>query len=258
MIQVTDLELAIHLSSLAADVITQWSTDPVTPEMKGIVDPVTAADREAEAAIVEALGTHRGSDAIMAEEGGGTIGADRIWIIDPLDGTVNFVHGVPHVAVSIALFEARKPLVGVIHDVYRGDVYAAGRGTGATLNGKPISVSSTPDLGAGLIAPGFPYDRRERADRYAADVAKALREVRGLRRMGAAALDLAYVAAGRFDGYWERNLAPWDVAAGVLLVIEAGGRVTDLSGAEFGIDGFDSILATNGAIHDRLRGALGD
>ncbi len=247
-----DLELAIHVASLAAAVVTRWSHDVIAPEMKGVVNPVTEADREAEAAVIEALGAHRAADAIMAEEGGGTIGPDRTWIVDPLDGTVNFVHGVPHVAVSIALFEAGEPLVGVIHDVFRNDVYSAQRGRGASLNGHPMTVSQTDEIGAGLIATGFPYDRRERADAYAADVAKALRAVRGLRRMGAAALDLAYVAAGRFDGYFERNLAPWDIAAGVLLVTEAGGRVSDLSGAAISIDTFDSVLATNGAIHNQL------
>ena len=254
----TDLELAIAAARAGGAAIRRWSRDSVTPEMKGAVDPVTEADHEAERVVLDLLRSHRPGDAVLAEESGGSVGPDRTWIIDPLDGTVNFVHGVPHVAVSIALFQEGLPLVGVVHDVFNDDLFTAAAGNGAHLNDAPLAVSTRMELGDSLIATGFPYDRRERAGVYAVDVERVLRNARGIRRMGTASLDLAFVAAGRFDGYWEHHLAPWDIAAGMLLVSEAGGRVTDMAGEPIRIDDFDSIMATNGAIHASLRSALLD
>ncbi|MDH5371958.1 MAG: inositol monophosphatase, partial [Acidimicrobiia bacterium] len=220
------------------------------------VDPVTATDLQSEQAILTVIHAHRPHDAILAEEGNrNKPGSGRRWIIDPLDGTVNFISGVPHFAVSIGLWDGDSPLVGVVVDVMRDDLFAASRGNGTTLNGKPITVSDGADLGSSLLVTGFPYDRQERADAYTAPVAEALRVARGVRRFGSAALDLAWVAAGRMDGYWEFGLKPWDVAAGILLVTEAGGRVTNESGGEAGLeDRF--ILATNGGIHRSLETLL--
>ncbi len=175
-----------------------------------------------------------------------------MWILDPLDGTVNFIHRVPHVAVSVALWEDGRPVVGVVHDVSRGEVFAAARGRGATLGGHPIGVTDTTDLGSGLVATGFPYDRRSQADNLGATIGRVLKEVQGVRRFGSAALDLCWVAAGRYDAYWEYRLQPWDTAAGELIVEEAGGTVTDLTGAPYRPDAA-GILASNGHLHERLR-----
>ena len=163
--------------------------------------------------------------------------------------------GVPHVAVSIGLWDENEPLAAVIVDVMRDDVFAAARGLGATLNGKPIRVSERSDLGSSLLVTGFPYDRQQKADQYTAAVTDALRVARGVRRFGTAALDFAWVAAGRLDGYWEFGLKPWDVAAGILIVREAGGRATDQAGQPAGVnDPF--VIATNGGIHRSLHTLL--
>lgn len=214
---------------------------------------MTDTDQAAEAAIRDLLGTARPADAILGEEeGGADWRTGRVWILDPLDGTVNFIHRVPHVAVSVALWEEGVPVVGVVHDVSRDEVFAAMRGHGATLDGRPIRVTETTDLGSGLVATGFPYDRRSRAAELAATIGRVLEAVQGIRRFGSAALDLCWVAAGRYDAYWEYRLQPWDTAAGELIVIEAGGRVTDLGGASYRPDAA-AILASNGYLHDQLR-----
>ena len=166
---------------------------------------------------------------------------------------MNFVHGVPQVAVSIGLEDDEGAVVGVIHDVFRDEVFAAGRGEGATLDGDPISVSPRGRLTESLISTGFSYDRQEKADEYAARVAAVLRTARGLRRNGSVALDLAWVACGRFDAHWEVRVAPWDVAAGFLLVTEAGGTVTAFDGTP--ADHLE-FVATNGSIHEELRDLL--
>jgi myo-inositol-1(or 4)-monophosphatase len=247
-----DLRLALECARRAAVVVSSAS-DPTAARFKGVVDPVTETDRAAEAAIRELLGTERPSDAILGEEeGGADWRSGRVWILDPLDGTVNFIHRVPHVAVSVALWEDGQPSVGVVHDVSRDEVFAAVRGRGATLGGRPIAVSDTVDLGRGLVATGFPYDRRSQADELAATVGRVLKEVQGIRRFGSAALDLCWVAAGRYDAYWEYRLAPWDTAAGELILAEAGGTVTDLTGARYRPDAA-GILVSNGHLHERLR-----
>ncbi len=220
--------------------------------LKGAVDPVTRADREAEDAIVEVIEAHRPEDAMLKEETGlSAPRRSRRWIIDPLDGTVNFVHGLPHVGVSVALYQRRVPLVGVVVDVFSDQTYWAEAGGGSKLEGKPLQVSPVKGLGEALVATGFPYDRQQMAPRYAAALAAVLRRVQGVRRMGSAALDLAYVAGGRFDGFWEFLLAPWDVAAGLLLVKEAGGVVVDHLGAPF-LPGGPVIVAGAPAIVEQL------
>ena len=247
-----DLDLALECARRAARVISS-GPDVASARFKGEVDPVTDTDQAAEAAIRDLLGRARPTDAILGEEeGGADWRTGRVWILDPLDGTVNFIHGVPHVAVSVALWEDGLPLVGVVHDVSRDEVFAAGRGSGATLGGRPIRVTATADLGRGLVATGFPYDRRTQADELGATISRVLGAVQGIRRFGSAALDLCWVAAGRYDAYWEYRLQPWDTAAGELIVKEAGGTVTDLAGAPYRPDGA-GILASNGHLHDQLR-----
>lgn len=225
---------------------------PLDPEYKSKFDPVTAVDRAAEAAVLSILRQHRPADAIMAEESGGTVAEDRHWIVDPLDGTVNFIHGIPQVSVSVALYEGTKGLVGVVYDPLRDELFSAAYSEGARLNGHVISVSSTPELGRAVVATGFPYDHDEKAEELAIVVREVLKSVNGLRRFGSAALDLAWVAAGRFDAYWELGIAPWDGAAGEILVREAGGIVTDPLGRD-STPMMGLVVATNGHLHDELR-----
>ncbi len=251
----TDVEIAIAAAHAGASIVTRDFPAPGPVELKGHNNPVTATDTAAEAAIVSLLRDERPEDGILGEEGsdlsGTNGGADRRWIIDPLDGTVNFVHGYPHVAVSIALYRGDEPRVGVILDPLRGETFVAVAGSGATLNGSAIAVSAAPSLDGTLLGIGFPYDRHNRAAAYTASVTRALEVAAGVRRGGSAALDFAWVAAGRLDGYWEFDLAPWDLAAGILLVREAGGKVTD----PFGSDSTPwrrPCVASNGAIHREL------
>jgi myo-inositol-1(or 4)-monophosphatase len=223
--------------------------------LKGPVDPVTATDLAAEAHIKNRIGAARPGDRLLAEESAGVIDLQgRTWLIDPLDGTVNFSHGIPQVAVSIALYQDGQPRVAVVVDAIREDLFVATAGGGSKLNGAAISVS-TRELGEAVVATGFPYDRRQRGKTYAAIAGSVLEKVRGIRRLGAAALDLAWVAAGRLDGYWEFGLAPWDVAAGMLLVREAGGVVGGLDGGPVGVEE-PLYIAGNPAVQSGLREVL--
>jgi myo-inositol-1(or 4)-monophosphatase len=248
-----DLDTAVAAAQQGSEIIKRWTGNLQGADYKGEVDPVTQADRQAEAAIIRVIGNAYPGDAVLAEESGGDpLGNRRVWIIDPLDGTVNFLHGVPHVGVSVALYEDGKPLVGVILDVFRDETYTAASGSGAFRNGAPIAVSTQDDLGAALVATGFPYDRRDYADTYGTILGTVLGKVQGIRRMGTASLDLAWVACGRYDGFWELKLAPWDVAAGILLVQEAGGKVTDQTGRP-ARPGDPLIIAANETLSDDLR-----
>jgi myo-inositol-1(or 4)-monophosphatase len=247
-----DLDVARAAASAAADIVR--AAGIAGTEFKGNVNPVTAADRDAEAAITRIIQRERPHDGLVAEEGSHAASeSGRDWVIDPLDGTVNFVHGIPHCAVSIGLEVDGEATVGVIRDVYRNEEFWAVRGAGAFLNGMPISVSPTAEIGAALVSTGFAYDRQERADDYTRMVNAVLRVAQGLRRMGSVALDLAWVACGRYDGHWEIRLAPWDVAAGLLLVREAGGTTTSSDG---GPATHHDIVATNGLIHESLRSVV--
>lgn len=243
-----DYDLAHHLAALGSSIVASHFGVVKSGDLKKRSDPVTIADREAEAAIVGFLKTERPTDGILAEEGSGSAARGRRWIIDPLDGTVNFIHGIPQISVSIALYEGDQPLVGVVRDVCRDEVFAASFGEGATLNGEQIEVTATDDLAHAVVGTGFPYDHHLYAEAYAANLAAVLADVNGIRRMGSAALDLAWVAAGRLDAYWELVLAPWDMAAGVLLVTEAGGRVTTPAGNPLRV-GHGGAIASNDALH---------
>lgn len=246
-----DLELARSAARLGAEIVARWSDRLESAEFKSAVDPVTEADRESEQAIRGLLTTYRPDDGIVGEEGDSRMGSSgRRWLIDPLDGTVNFLHGFPQVAVSVALADDQGGVAGVIHDVVRDEVFTAARGCGATLAGDPIRVAGRVELGKALVATGFAYDRQERGPEYGRIVGEMLRHVRGIRRGGSAALDLAWVACGRLDGYWETGLGPWDVAAGFLLVAEAGGIVTAIDG---GPASHESCVAANATLHPALR-----
>ncbi len=221
-------------------------------------DLVTAADREAEAAIVRVLRRHFPHHAILAEESGWQQSSPQrefVWAVDPLDGTTNFAHQYPFYSVSVALLFQGEPVVGVVLDPLRQDVFRAAQGLGATCNRQPIQVSRTATLERSLLVTGFAYDRRETPDNNYAEFCHLTHRCQGVRRGGSAAIDLAYVAWGRLDGYWERGLSPWDIAAGVVLVREAGGMVTAYDGNP--LDVFSGrLLATNGWIHAALSQAL--
>lgn len=247
-----DLRVAIEAARAGGAIVAEHFGASPDPEYKGKFDPVTAVDYAAEAAVLAVLASHRPDDAVMAEESGGALHAGRHWIVDPLDGTVNFIHGIPQVSVSVALYEGDRGLVGVVFDPLRNELFTAAHQKGARLNGDVISVSSTGALHRSIIATGFPYDHDVKADSLSVVLREVLRKVNGLRRFGSAALDLAWVAAGRFDGYWELGIAPWDGAAGLILVREAGGVVTDPLGRESS-PSLGLIVASNGILHDSLR-----
>jgi myo-inositol-1(or 4)-monophosphatase len=230
-------------------------------EYKGPIDLVTETDRELEALIVAHLRGAFPDHEIVAEEAsaGQAIAAPNanryVWYLDPLDGTTNFAHGYPQFCISLALAHGGRLLLGIVHDPTREETFVARRGGGATLNGCPIRVSPIGELGRALLGTGFPYDRREHADFYLAFLRDFMMQAQGVRRLGAAALDLCAVACGRLDGFWEWKLRPWDTAAGTLILREAGGRVTDFRDGPFDLFG-EQTLASNGLIHASMARVL--
>ena len=217
---------------------------------------VTEMDQRAEALILERLRGAFPDDGILAEELGAAAGrSERRWLVDPLDGTTNYAHGLPIFGVSIALETARRLMLGVVYDPSRDEMFVGERGGAATLNDAPIRVSAAPSLGASLLVTGFPYNIRETRDTNLPEYAAFSLRARAVRRLGSAAIDLAYVACGRFDAYWELRLGAWDVAAGAVLVEEAGGRVTGIDGRALDVDA-PTLLATNGLVHDEMLRAL--
>jgi len=219
---------------------------------KGAVDLVTEADRRAEEAIVAILrGTFPCHDILAEEKDWGRRDSPYRWIIDPLDGTTNFAHGFPWFAVSIALEADGEVVLGVVHNPFHRETFIAEKGKGAFLNDVELKVSSTGDLGESLLATGFPYDRKDSPVNNYDHFVHFQQAAQACRRPGAASLDLAYVAAGRLDGYWEMKLKPWDMAAGKLLVAEAGGTVSDFDGEALNIYGRE-CLASNGRIHQAM------
>jgi len=217
------------------------------------VDLVTEVDKACEALIVATVERERPGDAILAEEGGGTdhAGAEWRWIVDPLDGTTNYAHGYPRFCVSIGVQHRGRAAAGVVFDPLMDELYTATRGGGAFRNGRPIRVSNETDLSRGLMATGFAYDRRRSERDNIENFAEFLQSARAIRRDGSAALDLCYVASGRLDGYWELKLSPWDVAAGLLIVEEAGGRTSDAKGGNEHWNGAH-VVASNGPLHDAM------
>jgi myo-inositol-1(or 4)-monophosphatase len=244
-----EAELAVARQAAHA-ALELLATRPDRVDAKGAVDLVTDVDRRCEAVLRELLTAAMPDVPVLGEESGGSDAATR-WVIDPVDGTTNFVHGFPWYACSIALEVDGRSVVGIVVEPVRRRWFEATRGGGAFVDGVRLAVSQTPTLGQALLATGFPYDRAERTDALLVPVARALQRSRGIRRAGAASLDLAYVAAGALDGFWEHDLSPWDVAAGTLLISEAGGRVTTHDGTSTD-RAPTSPAASNGHVHEAL------
>ena len=240
----------------AGDLLMHHFRERVKIEYKGDADLVTIADRQSEALIRERIQSQWPSHDIMGEEEGlADTGSEFRWYVDPLDGTTNFAHGFPVFCVSMALDHKGERIAGVIFDPTRNELFAAEKGSGATLNGEPIRVSKTGQLKESLVATGFPSHKRHKNPNIFFYHQLTLRS-HGVRRAGSAALDLCYVACGRFDGFWEFNLNPWDTAAGVLMVEEAGGQVTDFHGDGFELNSRET-LGSNGLIHEEMISEFG-
>jgi myo-inositol-1(or 4)-monophosphatase len=247
------LDFAIETAREAGAILRPEFDRPKEISYKGEVDIVTESDRRSEALIVARLRKHYPDHAIIAEEGSGSAaaGAKYCWHVDPLDGTTNFAHGYPCFAVSIGLAEEGRPVAGVVFNPVSNEMFTAARGEGSYLNGKRIRVSPIEKLAYSLVATGFPTHQRKRSANINYYWEFTLRS-HGVRRDGSAALDLCSVACGRFEAFWEFGLKSWDTAAGVLLVEEAGGRVTDMNGGPYRLGG-PQMLATNGRIHDEMQ-----
>ncbi len=246
----------------AGAVLRQNYYQPHQITLKGAIDPVTESDFQSQEMIIALIRQQFPDHDFLAEEATGDVAppppaaawkedSPYRWIIDPLDGTVNFAHGYPAFCVSIAFSATGSLEYGVIYDPLRDELFEARSGEGALLNGRPIQVSKTDRLDRALVATGFPYDIRERLPATLGRMERILGRVQGLRRGGSAALDLAYVACGRFDGFYEENLKPWDTAAGVVIIAEAGGKITNFAGGAYDIYS-PNILASNGLLHEEI------
>ncbi len=248
------LDLATRVARRAGAIQRQnYEGDFEIHTKSAAIDLVTDVDRACERAIIEAIRSERPGDAIVAEEGGGDDdpGAEWRWVIDPLDGTSNYAHGYPRFCVSIGVERRGLATVGVVYDPLLDELFAALRGRGARLNGRPLRVSQEARLERAMLATGFAYDVHRSPEDNLDHFAAFVKAVQAIRRDGSAALNLCYLAAGRFDGFWEIKLHPWDVAAGILLVAEAGGRVSDFSGGTDCASGRE-IVASNGLLHDAM------
>ncbi len=253
------LDIATEATLAAGAIVQAYLGKLETVQEKGRPgDLVTEADKHAESVILEVLRRHFPHHSILAEESGqlGDSSAEYLWAIDPLDGTTNYAHQYPCFACSVGLLIDGIPQVGAIFDPFHQELFRAASGIGATRNRLPIKVSQTSELSQSLLVSGFAYDRRETTDNNYAEFCRLTHLTQGVRRSGSAALDLAHVACGRLDGYWERGISPWDIAAGVVLVEEAGGKVTAYDGSPLIIPS-GRILATNGKIHYSLSTELG-
>jgi myo-inositol-1(or 4)-monophosphatase len=250
------LDFAIDIARRAGDLLRGGYGHVGSVRYKGPIDPVTEYDVRSEAMIREAIQHAFPGDAIVGEEGGPSGAGDGRWLVDPLDGTVNFSHALPIFSVTLAYLQAGRPVLGVTYDPMRDEMFHASAGNGAWLNGERLQVSNCGHLDRALLVTGFPYSIQSapntNLDHYAAFALQTL----GVRRLGSAALDLAYVAAGRFDGYWEFGTGPWDVAAGILLVEEAGGQVTRADGQAGPLQPPISILASNARLHTAMLAVL--
>ncbi len=249
--------VAIEVARAAGDLLRRELLAPRRITYKGSpTNLVTEMDARAEALIVDRLLGAFPDDAILAEERGAQPGrSGRRWIIDPVDGTTNYAHGLPAYAVSIALDVGGRVELGVVYDPSHDELYVAERGGGAFCNDRRLAVSRTETLDASLLTTGFPYDIRVNPDNNLREYAVFATRSRAVRRFGSAVLDLAWVAGGRYDGFWELRLGPWDVAAGGLLVEEAGGRLTGITGGPLDLEA-PTLLATNGLIHDAMLAIL--
>jgi myo-inositol-1(or 4)-monophosphatase len=250
------LNTAIKAAREAGSLLTEMQAAPFTIEKKGEVNLVTDADRGAEALIRRIILEKFPGHDFMGEEGTASNQKSRyLWVVDPLDGTTNYAHHFPVWCVSICLLENRNPIAGCVYNPNLNECFTAERGNGAYLNDKRIEVSKTATLLESLLTTGFPYDIRESPNNNLNEFSFFTVHAQAIRRAGSAALDLAYVASGRFDGYWEFKLSPWDIAAGSLLVEEAGGMLTNWRGAQFDIFKGE-VVASNGLIHDEMLSVL--
>lgn len=241
-----DLE---HLAQQAGRILSEYYEKDVRIDFKGEIDLVTEADRHAEAFLLSEIRRRFPGHTILAEETGGRLDGECQWYVDPLDGTVNYAHGVPIFCVSLAYARAGQLELAAIYDPMRHELFSAARGRGAWLNGRPLRVSDETQLERALLVTGFPYDTWHTPRNNFDNFAHLARLTQGVRRLGSAALDLCYVAAGRFDGYWELSLKPWDVAAGALICQEAGALVTRADGTPDFLTEPISILAANPTLH---------
>jgi myo-inositol-1(or 4)-monophosphatase len=240
------LNITIRAARAAGDAIVREMdrVSDISIDIKGKNDFVTEVDRQAEYIIIETIKNAYPDHAFLAEESGQSGDSDYLWIIDPLDGTTNFLHGIPHFAISIALQYKGRLDQAVIYDPVKQELFTASKGKGAQLNNKKIRVSSQKTLDGALLATGFPFREDQEVEKFIKSFKALFPKIAGIRRAGVASLDLAYVACGRFDGFWEYSLKPWDIAAGVLIVQEAGGINSEISG---GLDFMESgnIISAN-------------
>ena len=249
------ISTASEIARSAGSLLLEYFARGVKTEYKGVgtVDVVTEADRAAERLIVRELGQAFPNHGILGEEGARSQGeGEYLWYVDPLDGTTNFAHGFPVFCVSMGLARGNEVIAGVIFDPTRNELFTAERGNGAAVNGETIHVSKVTTLGESLLGTGFPSKKRHLNPNIYFYHQLTLKS-HGLRRAGSAALDLACVASGRYDGYWEFNLNPWDISAGVLLVEEAGGKISHMDGSKLDLAASREVLATNGLIHHELK-----
>lgn len=246
------LETAVEIAREAGALLANHFERRVGFELKGEFDLVTEADRASERLVVERLRTYFPTHGIVAEEGGGCeTSSEYRWFVDPLDGTTNFAHSFPVFNVTLGLQRAGETIAGVVYDPIRQEMFSAERGAGAYLNGRRIKVSTAKNLSDSLASTGFPSRKRHHNVNIHFYYQLAMAS-HGVRRTGSAAIDLAYVAAGRLDFFWEFGLKPWDMAAGTLLVQEAGGRTSDMKGGAHSITGSEHLLADNGFLHDQV------
>jgi len=257
------INIAVRAARSAGKILLRYfeRLDTVSVSRKGINDFVSEVDRSAEQAIIQELRSKFPHHAILAEESGAHAGDEFRWIIDPLDGTTNYLHGFPQFSVSIALQHKDRLEHAVVYDPLREELFTASRGGGALLNDRKIRVSARSGLAEALLATGFPYRDQSFLDAYLGMFRALLAETAGIRRPGSAALDLAYCAAGRVDGFWELGLAPWDIAAGALLVREAGGVVSDIAGEERHLETGNVVaggIKVHGALLRTLKPFLSD
>lgn len=240
----------------AGDILTEMLGNAHHIMKKGAIDLVTEADLAAEQAILDIIGERFPEDSMLSEEAGmRDEPSQRTWIIDPLDGTTNYAHRFPFFAVSIALAVQDETVLGVVYNPCMAELFQSEKGQGARLNGEPLQVTRTPILKEALLATGFPYDVHENSERVMTLFERFLVRAQGIRRLGTAALDMCYVAAGRMDGFWEQDLKPWDTAAGDIMVREAVGRITTFSGAAY-TPYEKTVVASNGLIHEDMVAVL--
>lgn len=250
------LQLAVELAKASGKIQLAHLGKIKKIEYKGEINLVTEVDKACEQHLIEKIQTLYPDHDILAEEGGGKrTNSEYKWIIDPLDGTTNYAHGYPLFCTSIALEHKSEIILGVVYEPNHDELFTVEKGKGSFLNGKPIHVSPEEKIGRSLLATGFAYDIKKTANTNLDHFEKVLLSAQAVRRDGVAAVDLCYVACGRYDGFWELNLFPWDVAAGYLMVQEAGGAVADFSGKPFSVYAKE-ILATNGKIHQQMISVL--